>query len=102
MPEARRLGLAGKWKQETKIFTLMNDNVELIPEYILGPDRHPRPIVHEILHLFRGKKSALSIAIWFISVNSWLRDERPIDCLDASPENVLNAARMEASPSDHG
>lgn len=101
-PEASGLRLVEKWKQESKIFSLVNENVELIPEYVLDRDGNPKPIVQEILYLFEGKKSSLVTAIWFISVNSWLRGKTPISCLEISPEAVLNAARMEAFPSDHG
>ena len=101
-PGAEGLSLVEKWKQESKIFSLINENVELIPEYVLDRDGNPKPIVQEILNLFEGKKSSLVTAIWFISVNSWLRGKTPISCLEISPEAVLKAARMEAFPSDHG
>jgi hypothetical protein len=102
VPEARGAILIEEWKQESKIFSLVHEGVELIPEYILGLDGNPKPVVQGVLRLFDGKKSSLAIAIWFMSVNSWLRGKTPIDCLDTSQENVLEAARMEAFPSDHG
>lgn len=102
VPEARGSMLIEEWKQESKIFSLVHEGIELFPEYILGLDGNPKPVVQGVLHLFNGKKSSLSIAIWFMSVNSWLRGSTPISCLDASPEAVIEAARMEAFPSDHG
>lgn len=102
VPEARGPMLIEEWKQESKIFSLVHENVELIPEYILGLDGTTKPVVQGVLHLFNGKKSSLAIAIWFMSVNSWLRGKTPVSCLDSSPEDVLEAARMEAFPSDHG
>jgi hypothetical protein len=102
VPEAGALKLVEKWKQEFKIFSLVNKNVELIPKYALERDGNPKPIVQAILRLFEGKKSSLAIAIWFMSANSWLRGKTPIGCLELSPEVVLEAARMEAFPSDHG
>lgn len=102
VPEGRGSRLIEEWKQESKIFSLVHENVELIPEYILGLDGNPKPVVQGVLHLFNGKKSSLAIAIWFMSVNSWLRGNAPISCLDASPEDVIEAARMEVFPSDHG
>ena len=91
-----------KWKQESKIFSLVTENVELIPEYTLDQYGNPKPIIQAILHKFEGKKSSLAIAIWFMSVNGWLGGKTPISCLEMSPDAVLEAARMEAFPSDHG
>lgn len=101
-PGTGGLSLVEKWKQESKIFWLVNENVELIPEYVLDPHGNPKPIIQAILHLFEGKKSSLAIAIWFMSVNGWLGGKTPISCLEMLPEAVLEAARMEAFPSDHG
>jgi hypothetical protein len=101
-PEAGELKLVEKWKQESKIFTLVHENIELIPDYILERDGNPKPIVQAILHLFESKKSSLAIAIWFMSINSWLRGKTPISCLEISPEAVLEAARIAVFPIDHG
>lgn len=101
-PGVGDLSLVEKWKQESKIFSLVNENVELIPEYALDQYGNPKPIIQAILHLFEGKKSSLATAIWFMSVNGWLRGNTPISCLEMSPDAVLEAARMEAFPSEHG
>jgi len=101
-PGAGDLSLVEKWKQESKIFSLVNQNVELIPEYALDQYGNPKLIIQAILHRFEGKKSSLAIAIWFVSVNGWLGGKTPISCLEMSPDAVLEAARMEAFPSDHG
>ena len=101
-PGAGDLSLIEKWKQESKIFSLVNENVELIPEYVVDQHGNPKPIIQTILHIFEGKKSSLAIAIWFMSVNGWLRGNTPVSCLEMSPDAVLEAARMEAFPIEHG
>jgi len=101
-PQTDAVRLVEQWKQESKIFSLVHENVELIPEYVLDQDRNPKPIIQVILHLFEGKKSSLAIAIWFMSVNGWLGGKTPISCLEISPESALEAARMEVFPSEHG
>jgi hypothetical protein len=101
-PQTDGVRLVEQWKQESKIFSLVHENVEFIPEYVLDQDRNPKSIIQAILHLFEGKKSSLAIAIWFMSVNGWLRGNTPISCLEMSPDAVLEAARMEAFPSEHG
>ena len=46
--------------------------------------------------------SMIDAGIFSNDINSWLRGKTPISCLEISPEAVLEAARMEAFPSDHG
>jgi hypothetical protein len=100
-PEVNDLLLLEKWKKEAKIFSVVNENVELIPEYVFDQQGNLRPTIQKILHLFEGKRSPLEIAIWFICVNGWLDGNTPINWLETYPEFVLEAARMEAFPSDH-
>jgi len=99
---SRRIKTCRKMEARIQNFSLVNENIELIPEYVLDRDGNPKPIVQEILHLFEGKKSPLVTAIWFMSINSWLRGKTPISCLEISPEAVLEAARIAAFPIDHG
>lgn len=54
-----------------------------------------------LLDIFDDKDTRY-ILIWLYSVNSWLRDKKPIDLLETDPYNVLHAARMAVTPIDHG
>lgn len=91
-----------KWKRESKIFAVSQDGRDLFPEYALGDDGKPLPIIKNILKIFDGKKSAWSIAAWFASSNSWLGGDTPMSKLKSQPDAVVEAARMEMIPSEHG
>lgn len=91
-----------KWKRESRIFAVSHDGRDLFPEYALGDDGKPLPVFKDILKIFGGKKSAWSIAAWFASVNSWLGGNTPMSTLKSQPDAVVEAARMEMTPSEHG
>lgn len=54
-----------------------------------------------VLEIFDGKDTRY-VLVWLYSVNSWLRDNKPIDLLETDPYNVIHAARMAVAPIDHG
>jgi hypothetical protein len=91
-----------KWKKAGKIFALRRGNTDFYPSYAFGDDFRPLLAMKEILGVFHDKKSDLKIAAWFASENSWLRNQRPLDLILASPEAVIEAAEIEVSPIDHG
>lgn len=37
------------------------------------------------------------LALWFTGVNGWLDGKRPVDFLKNEPEEVVQAAKLEAS-----
>lgn len=91
-----------KWKKAGKVFALRRGNTDFYPSYAFGDDFRPLLAMKEILGVFHDKKSDLKIAAWFASENSWLRNQRPLDLILASPEAVIEAAEFEVSPIDHG
>lgn len=60
------------------------------------------PEMDEIMAILATRKSPKTIAAWFASTNSWLGGATPLDVVRESPLDVLQAARMEISPIEHG
>ncbi len=60
------------------------------------------PKMKEILAILAAHRTALVIASWLVSANSWLGGKTPMDELAERPLNVLKAARMEVTPIEHG
>lgn len=91
-----------KWKKAGKLFALRRGNKDVYPAYAF--DDHCRPLraMKDVLDIFHDKKSDLKTAFWFASVNSWLRDKRPLDVIGTNPEAVIKAAKFEVAPIDHG
>lgn len=91
-----------RWKLDGKVFALRRGKTDVYPAYAFGDDFRPLPAMKDVLCVFKDKKTDLKIAAWFASVNSWLRDQRPLDVIGTNPEAVINAAKAEVAPIDHG
>lgn len=91
-----------RWKRDGKVFALRRGKSDVYPAYAFGDDFRPLPAMKDVLCVFKGKKTDLKIAAWFASVNSWLRDQRPLDVIGTNPDAVINAAKAEVAPIDHG
>lgn len=62
---------------------------------------HIKDTIDQLIDIFDGKDTRY-VLLWLYSVNSWLRDKRPIDLLDIEPYNVLQAAKIAVVPIEHG
>lgn len=91
-----------KWKKDCKIFAVSRDGKDYFPAYAVGDDGKPLPVMKEIIPMLTQRKTPLAIATWFASVNGWLGGNTPMSVLTTRPKDVVEAARMEISPSEHG
>lgn len=94
--------LINTWKSEAKVFTVDHQGVMLLPSYALTTEGQPLTQLQNVLRTFQTKKSSWAIAAWFVSVNGWLHDERPIDLISTKPNALIQAAIYEITPIDHG
>lgn len=91
-----------KWKSGGAIFAINYRGHDYYPKFALGMDGKPLPIMKDILAVFSGHKVPLAIALWFVSANSWLDGTTPQDIVGTRPIEVLDAAKMEVAPIEHG
>ncbi|MGL5489675.1 MAG: hypothetical protein ACRDC6_25905 [Shewanella sp.] len=94
--------LPNKWIKAGQIFAISVGGKDLFPAYGFGIDGKPLPKMKEILAILSAHRTALVIASWFVSANSWLGGKTPMDELAERPLDVLKAARMEVTPIEHG
>jgi hypothetical protein len=90
-----------RWKIEGRIFSVEHEGAEYFPSFAIDPGAafQPYPAVAEVSRIFDaiGWKSPLGLASWFVGLNSFLDDRRPMDLLAENPEWVIDAARDEAA-----
>lgn len=94
--------LLNSWEQEGQVFSVEYQGVQLIPEYAVNPEGKPLPALKKILTVFNGKKSCWATAAWFASVNGWLGGITPMEVMRSRPEALIQAAKEESRPSEHG
>jgi len=97
-PEDPR-GVYETLKRERRIFTVTQGNAAYVPSFQFDETGRPRPVVAKVLQIL-GKEQELSdwgLALWFTSSNGWLDGKRPVDFLKDEPEEVVQAAKLEAS-----
>ena len=90
---------ANRWKKERKIYAVTFKGQNLFAAYQFDDQFKPRPVIKDVLDIFKRKSDPWKVAGWFASVNGWLRSKRPQDCLD-EPEQVIAAAREEVARFD--
>jgi hypothetical protein len=101
-PEAMQKSLE-RWKAAQLIFSAKHEGAEYFPLYAFDAraNYRPLPVVKEILSIF-SSVSVWAIASWFVSVNSFLNDQRPLDLLNQDPGWVIDAARDQMQGISHG
>jgi hypothetical protein len=92
---------ANRWKQEGRIFALPYQGQDRFPRYTLDETYRPLPGVQPVLKAL-GAISPWRIAAWFESVNAWLGNRRPRECVAIEPETVLQAAEHYRNSGTHG
>lgn len=89
-----RSATASRWLGEKRIFAVDHRGANLFPGFQFGPDGQPRPVIRQVLEVFAPYGlNGWEIALWFTTVTGWLDDNRPVDFLIKSPDDVLEAAR---------
>ncbi|MEW9798014.1 hypothetical protein [Alteromonas sp. CYL-A6] len=108
---SERAGYAGinpssqpsKWKRSGKVFALTCQGKSRFPSYAFGDDGKPVKALSEIIRIFRDAgRSDISLALWFISINSWLSGYTAKSMLKKYPDAVIGAAHKEVLGSGHG
>jgi len=90
-----------QWKESGLIFSIEQGGTEYFPFYALDPrdNYRPYPAVKEIIGILGA---GIGTASWFVAVNSFLDDERPMDVLASDPDEVIAAARDGIERISHG
>jgi hypothetical protein len=60
-----------------------------------SPELVPKAALQQVLVELAGVFDGWSLATWFSSPNCWLKNERPVDLLDAQTQQVFAAARID-------
>lgn len=100
--EARnRAATAHRWLSAGRIFTVVTGQGDLYPTFQFA-DGTPKPVMAEIIAAVDGNSGKASgehtltgwpLALWFVAPNAHLDGARPVDVLDETPGDVVEAAR---------
>ena len=66
-----------------------------IPMFQFTDELNPKPGLKAVLSELAPQFDGRRLADWFVEPNGWLGEARPIDVLDSSPDEVLQAARAD-------
>ena len=88
-----RSATASRWLAERRVFAVEHLGQRYFPAFQFGGDSRPRPIVRRILEVFEPHGlDGWEIALWFTTASGWLDDQRPVDRLTATPDDVVISA----------
>lgn len=91
-----------KYKSLNKIYSFKFKGKNLYPSYLFDKNGNYIKEAKEILDILKTKKNNLLIAAWFSSINSYLRNKSPKDCLLSNQREVLEAVKIEIEGIKHG
>jgi len=89
---------AARWRKNGMIFCVPVAGSRGYPAFQFDGSGRPLLVVAEIIAELGEQMDPWSLALWFISNNSYLRGARPVDVLDSDPAPVLLAAKRAAEP----
>lgn len=87
------------WTAEGRIFSVVSDGAEYFPPFALDPNAAYRryPVVAAVIAIFgQVGLSRWALSSWFVGLNGFLDDQRPIDLLATDPDWVIEAATDSA------
>lgn len=95
---ANRRATASRWQGEQRCFGVEHGGRLLFPAFQFDPaTRRPVPAVAEVLTALRSiGLRGWSLALWWTTPHDALGWQRPIDVLGKAPQDVIEAARLDA------
>jgi len=94
---SNRAALANRWKQEGRIFSVVDVWAKHYPAFQFDTEGRPRPVIAEIIRSLGSKSTDWELALWFTTNVGWLDGQRPVDLLESDPATVAEAAESEAA-----
>ena len=91
-----------RWNAEGRILSVRHEGIEYFALFALNPQNgyHPYPVVAEAIRILSEVldcENPWGMAGWFLGLNSFLDDQRPVDLLEQDPAWVIEAARDEVN-----
>ncbi len=84
---------ANRWRTQGKVFAVTWDGANVYPGFQLDEEGRTRPVIAQVIDAAGDRLQGWDLALWFTSTNAWLDGARPVDLLDESPGDVLDAVR---------
>jgi hypothetical protein len=84
---------ASRWKKAGRIFSITTSEGERYPSFQFAEGK-PRAVIRALLLALRPGMSDWQIAFWFVSANSFLGGDRPVDRLNEA-NLLIRAAERE-------
>lgn len=88
-----------RWLSSGRVFAVDTAAGRLFPSFQFV-DGRPRPVIGRILAALAGQLRGWELLLWFTSSSGHLEGARPVDLLETSPDEVVEAARYQASLSE--
>jgi hypothetical protein len=88
-----------RWVSTGRVFAVDTAAGRLFPSFQFV-DGRPRPVIGRILAAMAGQLRGWELLLWFTASSGHLEGARPVDLLDTSPDEVVEAACYQASLSE--
>ncbi|MFN8621194.1 MAG: hypothetical protein U0869_10660 [Chloroflexota bacterium] len=89
-----------RWLKERRVFAVDGPHERRFPAFQFTADGQPRRSLQPILGALPAALSGWEILLWFSAPNGWLGGARPVDRLEAAPDEVARAAALAGTSID--
>ncbi len=89
--------LANSWKAARKIFAVDFEGVRF-PAFQFDEQGKTREVIGRVIEAVGDVLSGWDLCLWFCSANGYLDGARPVDLLEDTPDEVVEAARRSVEP----
>lgn len=94
---SNRRATAHRWQTERRIFSVAHRGQTLYPGFQFDPDAgRPKPAMADVLTSLPERMTGWALALWWTTPVDLLEWARPVDRIDAAPDEVVRVARAEA------
>ena len=95
-----------QWAADGRILSVRHEDVDYYTLFALNPAEgyRPYPAVADVIRILSrilNRENSWALASWFIGLNSFLNDQRPVDLLASDPEWVVEAAQDQVNESKY-
>ena len=93
-----KAALASGWRSKGRVFAVNHKSELRYPAFQFDKDAKPRKVIADVIKLFEKENADWQLALWFVTPNSILSGQAPIEVIKSDPKALIDAANEELNP----
>lgn len=89
-----------RWRLSGQLFSVGTAEGQRFPAFQVEYDGKPRPVIARVIKAMDSQLDGWGLLLWFTGSSAFLEGRRPVDLLEAEPDEVVAAAEYQSSLSE--